>query len=411
MEKIYIKVLLILLIAIQLIATDSQKEATVLTEELIEQHTTYFYIHDGNFISADSLLVVLEQAHFVALGELHNRIRLGELTEALLQTLEPHGFNHFAVETGPYSAQKLQDLIHTGREEVSAFYSEYSSRLFDIVPIPFFTGETDLDFLTVTNELGYALWGLDQEYYFSYAYLIDELANLAGESLTREQQNLHRSVKRRVNRMDRRNQFRELFISSFDRSCRLKNDDDFQAYLQSFAHFDHPDIQLIRGALQKTVKIYCMAERGQASEPIRINYFKENFNRNFEAALEKNPEPKVFLKMGSFHMGRYRSPLNLYDIGNHVAQLAESRNQSSVHIYYLNRFFDGRDVKGSRGWEGFENFVSVGDKEKWALIDLRFLRKQLSNETLTGSPFEIQTIQNYDFIIIAPEDDWVNKHW
>lgn len=124
-----------------------------------------------------------------------------------------------------------------------------------------------------------------------------------------------------------------------------------------------------------------------------------------------NPEPKVFLKMGSFHMGRHRSPLNLYDIGSQVSQVAESRNEPSVHIYYLNRFFEGRDVKGRSGWEGSERFISVGDKEEWALVDLRPLRKLVSNETLTGTPFEIQTIQNYDFIIIAPEDDWVNKLW
>lgn len=283
--------------------------------------------------------------------------------------------------------------------------------MYNIIPIPFFTGETDLRFLAAADSLGFELWGLDQEYYFSYVYLIDELAYLADKFLILDQQNLHRKLKRRVNRLDRRNQFRELFINSFNRSCRLKNDDDFQVYLQSFEHFDVTNIQLIRDALQKTVKIYCMAERGQASEPIRINYFKENFNRNFEAALDINPEPKVFLKMGSFHMGRYRSPLNLYDIGHHVAQLAESQGQSSVHIYYLNRFFDGQDVKGSRGWEGSERFLSIGDKEKWALIDLRPLREQLSKETLTGSSFEIQTIQNYDFIIIAPKDDWVERHW
>ncbi len=382
-----------------------------ISEAFIAEHTTYFDIHDGNIIGADSLLAALEQAHFVALGELHNRIRLGELTEALLRTLEPHGFNYFAIENGPYSAKKLQQLIREGKDDISAFYSAYSSWLYNIIPIPFFTGETDLAFLATADSLGFELWGLDQEYYFSYAYLIDELADLAGKSLARDQQNLHKKLKRRVNRLDRRNQFRELFISSFARSCRLKNDADFQAYLASFAHFDDPDIQLIRGALQKTVEIYCMAERGQASEPVRINYFKENFNRNFEAAREINPEPKVFLKMGSFHMGRNRSPLNLYDIGNHVAQLAESKSQSSVHIYYLNRFFDGRDVKGSRGWEGSERFLSIGHKEKWALIDLRPLREQLSKKTLRGSSFEIQTIQNYDFIIIAPEDDWVKRHW
>ncbi len=403
--------LLLIFFCFQIIIADSENETSVISEDLIAQHTTYFDIQDGNFIGADSLIVALGQAHLVALGELHNRTRLGELTVSLLQTLKPHGFNYFAIETGPYSARKLQQLIRNGKPEVSAFYAAYSSRIYDIIPIPFFKGETDLRFLAAADFMGYELWGLDQEFYFSYAYLIDELADLAGESMSRDQQRLHRKLTRRVYRLDRRNQFRELFISSFHRSCRLKSDADLQAYLESFTHSDDPDINQISDALQKTLEIYCMAEKGRASEPVRISYFKENFNRNFEAALEANPEPKVFLKMGSFHMGRHRSPLNLYDIGNHVSQIAESRNQTSVHIYYLNRFFEGRDVKGRSGWEDFERFISVGDKEKWALVDLRSLREQISNQTLTGRPFEIQTIQNYDFIIIAPQDDWVERHW
>lgn len=404
-------ILLLIFFSLHFVIPDTELETLDLSQGLIAQHTVYFDIHDGAFIGADSLIASLEQAHFVALGELHNRTRLGELTEALLHTLEPHGFNHFAVETGPYSARKLQKLIREGKPEVSAFYATYSSRLYDIIPIPFFNGQTDLHFLSAADSLGYELWGMDQEFYFSYAYLIDELAALAGQSITRSQLRLHRKLMRKVSRLDRRNQFRELFISSFHRSCRLNNDADFQDYLQSFASSDDPDIQKISKALQKTMEIYCMAEKGHASEPVRINYFKENFNRNFEESLRANQEPKVFLKMGSFHMGRQRSPLNLYDIGNHIHQLAESLSQSSVHIYYLNRFFEGKDMKGQRGWESSERFLNLGDREKWALTDLRPLRERLLNGTLHGNDWEVRVIQNYDFIIIAPEDDWVKRHW
>ncbi len=403
--------LLLILFALQLIIPDSEENSVLVNEDLIAQHTIYFDIQDGAFIGADSLVHALQQAHFIALGELHNRIRLGELTDALLHTLEPQGFNNFAVETGPYSARKLQQLIGEGKHEVSAFYAAYSSNLYDIIPIPFFKGETDLRFLATADSLGFELWGLDQEFYFSYAYLIDELARLSGKSLSPNQQKLHRKLMRKLFWLDRRNQFRELFNISLHRTCRLKNNADLLAYLESFAQTENADIQEIVDAFHKTLEIYCMAEKGQASEPIRISYFKENFNRNFEAALKVNPEPKMFLKMGSFHMGRNRSPLNLYDIGNHVAQIAESRNESSVHISYLNRFFEGKDVKGQRGWEASANFVSVGEKEKWALIDLRPLREQLGNQTLSGNRFELQTILNYDFIIIAPEDDWVERHW
>jgi hypothetical protein len=382
-----------------------------ITEALFAEHTTYFDIEDGSFIGADSLLSALEQAHFVALGELHNRVQLGELTSSLLRYLEPQGFRYFGIETGPYSARKLQNLIGSGRPAVSGFYASYASRILDLMPIPFFKGETDLEFLEAAHDLGFTLWGLDQEFYFSYAFLIDELLHLGGEADTSEQRHLYRKLIRKLKRLDRRNQVAELLGANFKRSCHLKADEDLQAFLDSFALFDHPDIQQISDAFHKTLEIYCMSEQGQASESVRISYFKENFNRNFETALESNPEPKVFLKMGSWHMGRHQSPLNMYDIGNHVSRLAESRNQSSVHIRYLNRYFEGRDVKGRRGWDGVERLVSVGDREKWALIDVRPLHRQISDGMLSGTSFELETILNYDFVIIAPEDDWVKKHW
>lgn len=399
------------LLLIQTSAPDSETHIPRLSEAAIAEQTTYFDIRDNRFDGADSLLAVLEQAHFVALGELHNRVRLGELTETFLHVLEPHGFSHFAVETGPYSARKLQDLARNDKSSVSAFYAQYSSRLFDFEPIPFFKGKSDLPFLFAADSLGFELWGLDQEYYFSYTYLIDELALLSGESLTDEQQNLRRKLTRRLYWLNRRNQVTETISSGFELSCRLQNDEQLLAYLNSFDDAVDPDIRQILDAFHTTLEIYCLAEQGKASSPVRISYFRENFDRNYEIALAENPEPKVFLKMGSFHMGRQRSPLNLYDIGNHIYQLAEAKGQKSVHIYYLNRYIDGEDMKGRRGWEGSERFISMGERKKWALIDLRSLREQLSNGSLSGTDFEVSTIMNYDFIIVAPEDDWVRRHW
>ncbi len=404
--------LFLALFLIQAPAHDSDRELLRISETLIAEHTTYFDIRDNRFEGADTLLAALEKAHFVALGELHNRMRLGELTKALLHTLEPHGFSHFAVETGPYSARKLQQLIRSGKPDVSAFYAQYSSRLIDLIPIPFFKGKGDLRFLAAADSLGFDLWGLDQEYYFSYAFLIDDLAGLAGDSLTDEQQKLRRKLSRRLYWLNQRNQISETLSSSgFKLNCRLKNDEQLQAYLHSFEDAAHPDIHQILDAFHTTLEIYCLAEQNKASEPIRINYFRENFDLHYKAVLAESPEPRVFLKMGSFHMGRQRSPLNLYDMGNHIHRLAESQGQSSVHIRYLNRFFEGKDMKGRRGWEGSDRFLSVGDREKWALIDLRPLRDPLSSGTLRGNDFEEHTILNYDFIIIAPKDDWVKRHW
>ncbi|TVR94737.1 MAG: hypothetical protein EA418_09450 [Wenzhouxiangellaceae bacterium] len=386
-------------------------EAARVNDELVADHTSYFDLQDGKILGADALMLALQEAHFVALGELHNRVRLGELTEALLHELKPLGFSYFAVEVGPHSARRLQQLIRSGKPSVSALYKKYSSGLFDLIPIPFFAGESDLAFLAAADTLGFELWGLDQEFYFSYSFLIDEIARLAGHSISREQQRQQRRLVRRLYWLDRRNQMAEVLGRNFERSCRMRSDRELQDFLTSFSSTDNPDIRQILDAFHTTLEIYCLHEQGNAGNTARIQYFKDNFDRQFGYALGANPEPKVFLKMGSFHMGRWRSPLNSHDIGNHVHQLAQSRQQSSVHIYYLNRVLEGRDVTGRPGWEQSMAFVSVGERARWTLIDLRPLRARVLYGTLGGSDYELRTIMNYDFIIIVPEDEFVGRHW
>ncbi|MGF1670185.1 MAG: hypothetical protein ACFCU6_07035, partial [Balneolaceae bacterium] len=94
-----------------------------------------------------------------------------------------------------------------------------------------------------------------------------------------------------------------------------------------------------------------------------------------------------------------------------IYELADSLSQQSVHIRYLNRFHDSKDMMGRKGWEGSRQFISVGKHKTWALIDLRPLRQQISDELLQGTQFEERKIANYDFIIIPPQDNLVQKHY
>ena len=57
------------------------------------------------------------------------------------------------------------------------------------------------------------------------------------------------------------------------------------------------------------------------------------------------------------------------------------------------------------------NFMSVGEMDRWALIDVRPLRQLLQNGTLSGSEFETREIMNYDAILIMPDDSRVKPHY
>ena len=393
---------------------ESMSAPDTLGTDLLSEHTTYFSMTDDEtFEQADSLIAMAEASQFVALGELHNRYQMSRFTEALLDTAASFGFRYFAVETGPVSAEKLEEMARKeGRQAVSDFYDQYSWSLLSIEPIPFFSGEADLDMLMTAVNEEYDLWGIDQEYAFSTKYLVNELAEVSGEPLTDEQEQLLQDLNWSMFLMYPRAQI----FSSYDLSCTLKNSDDLQAYLNSFeegGESQNEDISAIIDAIRTSLDIYCMYESGNydSNNRTRIAYFKSNFDENYSRVAETDSLPKVILKMGSYHSGRERSPLDYYDMGNHLQNLADSLGTQSLHIRFLNRYIDGEDMMENENYSSSRNFMSVGEMDRWAMIDVRPLRQRLEDGTLVANDFETREIINYDLIVIMPNDRRVEKHW
>lgn len=397
----------IILLTTFIFVTNARAQNT-LSSNLIQNHTSYFTLTNGEISGADSLIKEIEESQFIALGELHNRQQLSRFTTALLDTAASFGFQYFAVETGPYSAEKLEQLMAEGPDRVSAFYDKYSYPLFGLTPIPFFTGQADLEMLQMAHQEGYDLWGIDQEFAFAPQFLIDELALVAGENLTQEQEDLQSSLGWDLYWM----QLRAQVFSSFNYACTLKNSEDLNAYLESFDDGDST-VASIKDAMMKSLAIYCMYESGNYREnnQTRIDYFKSNFDEGMSRAMVQDSIPKVILKMGSYHSGRERSPLNYYDIGNHMQTWADSLGTQSLHIRFLNRYIDGEDMMENENYRSSRNFMSVGETDRWALIDVRPLRKILADGSLTASDFETREIINYDVILIMPDDSRVERHY
>jgi len=385
--------------------TDSQQ---TLNTDLLARHTTYFSIKNGRLSNAEDLTELIPTVQFIALGEIHNSRRLSEFTGVLLKHAHDHGFNHLAVETGPYSAQKLMALAEQGPATVTEFYDRYSSKLFDVYPIPFFTGQADLQFLQTALDLEYELWGLDQEFSFSDKYLVNELARVHPE-LTGKQRKLAGKINRKLWWWYRRDRL----FSGFDLNCQIRDYQHFAEYVNSFDPGNPKTDQIIE-AMKKSLEIYCLAESGEWSKSnrMRIDYFKENFDRNYETALETDSLPKVIVKMGSYHSGRDKSPIGIYDMGHHLHQRTRQNGTESLHLRFLNRYFEGgEDKMGAENYRLSTNFMAVGTKDRWALIDVRELRTQIKSGSLKASEFETREILNYDFIIVIPEDRRAVKHY
>lgn len=406
--------LLILILFINPIdSTEKKSVPDTLNTSMIRSHTTYFTINDTDFIKADSLVRRAKKSQFVTLGEIHNSRRMSEFTSVLMHLLKPAGFDQLIVETGPYSAEKLETLIASkdGKEAVSEFYDRYSSNLFQYYVIPFFTGRADLDMLQAAHELGYNLTGIDQEFAYATIFLAEELKKTSEKPLSQGQLDLLDDVTSKLTWWYR---WAQLF-SSFDLSCRVKNYEPFKKYISSFSNPNARQEQII-DAMMVSLDIYCLNEIGKWNEgnQKRIDYFKSNFDAFYKQAsgVSSGQLPKAIIKMGSYHSGRYRSPNGIYDMGNHVAKLVDSLGTTSLHLRFLNRYFEGdRDVINEKNWSASTQFLTVAERDRWALIDTRELRNLILNNKLVGSPFEMREIINYDYILVIPEDMRAVKHY
>ncbi len=384
------------------------QHTVVLSPELMEPHTQYFTLENQRFEGADTLLSLVRDAQFIALGEIHNSRQMSLFTAALLDTAYHSGFRHFAIETGPYSAQKLDKLIAKGKQEVSAFYDEYASPLFGIYPIPFFTGQADLNMLYTAHKNGYTVWGMDQEFYYAVPFLLDELIKKWEGDIPDHISKAHQRLKRKLFFMQKR----AALFSSYDMSCRLRQSEYLASILRE-ARTQPIRVSELADYIQTSLNIYCLGESGSwtKSNEQRLAYFNENFDRIMNSAATLDNPPKVIAKMGSYHSGREKSPLGLYDLGHHIQAWADSLGSSSLHLRFLNRYIGGEDKMNDPNYSLSANFMLMGKKGQWALIDVRPLRALLNQGKMQASDFESREILNYDLIVIMPEDTRAERHY
>ncbi|MFC3092889.1 hypothetical protein DRW07_01550 [Alteromonas sediminis] len=395
------------------ILNNSMVEARTNTEsidiEILEELTSFFSINQGVFEGAGRFLKEVENSQFVVLGELHNRQQISVFTVALLAEASKYGYQHFAVETGPYSAQKLHELSSNSLTAVTHFYDEYSNKMFGIYPIPFFGGQADLKILEEVHKRKFKLWGLDQEFVFALPFIIDDLYEQYREKISEREREIYRRLKRSLFWKNLRAQL----FSSYALSCEILQSGEFLAFIEIFKVKDRSSSSIV-DAISSSLNIYCLFESGSSKESnqIRINNFKQQFDKEFDRyRREQENEPKVIVKMGSYHSGRDRSPLNFHDIGHHLAEKASQMKGRTLHVRFLNRFVEGKDMYLNKQHSKYHSFIKMGTTNQWSMIDLRPLRKKIELGELVANKAETQVIKNYDIILITPNDRKVATHY
>lgn len=380
----------------------------------VAPYVTHFTLENGQMQGSGAELLQREfaESQFVCLGEYHGSQQLGAFTTAALRALKPLGFEYFAVETGPYSAQKLMQLAaiaNQTEERLFAFNEKYYQSTKEIM-IPFFTGKEDAQFLAEASKQGYQLWGLDQEFLYSCFYLFDELLALSAEAeniveITEAHRAAYDFAKAELEKdqTEKRYPFCKNLLSSTKINAFFNVLDSHQA-----------DIALIIEGLKESWEIYAnyYPNRNQNLED-RAKLMKRHFAEAYRQAQRAgNKQPKVFIKMGSYHTMRGNTPNSVYDIGNMVHEIANLNQTKDLNIGVLGRFFfDNEENKvmdnldyNSQWVKNFTPFYQAAQQDAWTIIDLRKLKYDWINGKYIFNWHLKNRMESFDLLLIPPVD-------
>ncbi len=312
------------------------------------------------------------EAQFVFIGEEHDVREIPILVGALWRELAPLGYEHVAIEAGPWLGDRLDRFARfSDQQALSHFQGATWPRLPNNSVPP--VSEEDVAFY---EELGSVsgphrrsaaplIWGLDAEY--RAAPLLKRLAELSPRPARRQ---AVQSLLEQVGAAER----------SGDYNTGAFRDAIEQVIQQTRAR-PKTELRYILDALRWRIS----APREHASDNLK----KELFLRQYRAAKEAgDSRPRVMFRLGAYHAARgLMHDFGTSTLANFVAELAIAERTGMLNLAIINcRDTSPGDFPRPCTWEqqkALRPFRSAAVAD-WTLFDLRGLRAPLRQARLNG---------------------------
>lgn len=341
---------------------------------------------------------------FFLLGESHLVREIPLLTERLTRELRPAGYELFAIETGPLTTEWMVERLEAGG--VPAFKEVVATMPFTL---PFYEQREEAELLASALDDGYRVVGLDQEFVGSGRYWLARLAELAPSEAARRMVAEWQEVEGRAIRYFMRTQ------KSDSALYQLRTAEEFAALGEAFEGSDEG--RRIVDAMATSAHIYQLWRTANyENNRERVAYMKRNLVEELErwedeartgAPAMGDTPPRVFMKFGSYHMGRGLSPANQYDLGNLAQELAVVRGGRSLHVQAVAVGRRGEDGSFDRWLEPDSEWGPILEQMTegpWTVFDLRPLRAWFhSPRNRRANPELAEMVFHYDVVVLAPE--------
>ena len=383
-----VKLITFLFVIFTLSISDGQD--SLLTNVLLENYKT-FEVSDSEFSGEgwDYIKKEVQKASNVLIGEDHATNEIPFFTQAVFDVSL---FDNFYVEVDPYSTKIIEDVIREpNRKAQNEFLAEYK----DI--FSFYALQPEYDLLKHIVNAKTNLLGADQIVAYADRLIFQKLATTT-ENI--EAKKIYEYVMLQS----------KLHLESFLENPKNPMFFMTEAFDLELNKLDSLQLSDNENQIIDDLKISKIIYKPGGHKK-RIQLMKHYLMKTYP----KWANSKNLFKYGAMHLARGESFLTIYDIGNLIANIAESNYQSSFHVMIIGesgmngspfRTFPHSKVNTEKGLlKSLKPFFEITESEKgWYVFDLIPARKLLSKQNLKVEDITLlRLLKGYDALVVIPE--------
>lgn len=372
-----------------------------LLRALVEHSRLAATLVDGKLAGpgTDRLAQLAADAQFVLMGESHGSEGVADFATALWAVLRPLGYTHAAIETDPWVAERLEQILRAGGLDA---WARFLGERGGAAAAPFVTWTAEARFAAAVlastpDAPGPSLWGLDQVFIGSAGWLLQEVAVGASAPAARELAALlaNQAAEGGLNGLMGLDPAR---LGALREALSVDEDADWRRLVE---------------AMLLSQEIY-RPFTGGPGEALLANDARERLMRrqfmDYHArAQAAGRSPRALLKFGAYHMYRGASPVQVQALGGFVSEFAAARGQDSLALLVMcgpggqsgdlaGRASDCGESLTKGGWGFLMPYV---DPKAPTLFDLRSWR--LRPGRFRHLPVEVQrAVGSFDFLVFVP---------
>lgn len=381
--------LVTLLILISLAPVESLCQDSLISQ-IIKKDLTTFSVNNESFTGNgwDKLINQVRKSDFVLIGEDHFFNEIPFFVSAISNKIK---FDNFFCEIDPYSAEIIESKIQNlSKPDLKKYVNKFG----DV--FSFYALEPEFQLLEQLVDSKTNIYGLDQILLVADRLVCNDLKQKTNND---EAKIIYQDIEKNSKAYfagflkDNAEPF-YMFTDEFDKQIEL-------LLKLNLSQDEKSEVE----ALKLTSKIY-----KEQNHHLRVQLMKNNLMNSYSNWEDQ----KNLFKFGAVHLAKGESLLKIYDIGNLVNNIADSKFKNSLHIMIVGKSgTQGSPFKGAReavvdaSGENLKSLKPLFDNvtiEQWHCFDMRPLRLEVEKGTVTINDKKLSRIINgYDLVVIIPK--------